>query len=108
MFCIEPKKIREKIACPQFGDRHYGEWGALRFEQRLCIFRLLQLVEAQEKRLRELEEKHGTWEEHDYIDDVVYTCSVCGEDWVTLEGTPADNLWNYCPHCGARMDGETK
>lgn len=34
-------KIREAISCPQFGDNHYGEWGALRLDQRNLIKRLL-------------------------------------------------------------------
>jgi len=35
------EKIREAISCPQFGDNHYGEWGALRPDQRKLIKRLL-------------------------------------------------------------------
>ena len=37
--------------------------------------------------------RHGHWEE--------FVCSVCGEiGW--------DNEDNYCPNCGAKMDGERK
>lgn len=35
------EKIRRAIACPQFGDDHYGEWGALRLDIRKLIKRLL-------------------------------------------------------------------
>lgn len=35
------EKIREAISCPQFGDNYYGEWGALRLDQRKLIKRLL-------------------------------------------------------------------
>lgn len=35
------EKIRKAIECPQFGNETYGEWGALRFEQRVLIKRLL-------------------------------------------------------------------
>lgn len=46
----------------------------------------------------------GKWTEHeDYNNDTYYTCSNCGEDWATIEGTPSDNMMNYCPHCGADM-----
>ena len=50
----------------------------------------------------------GEWEEIDdmYFDDVIYRCDVCKEDFVTIDGTPADNLWNFCPNCGADMRGE--
>ena len=34
-------KIRKSIECPQFGNSSYGEWGALRIEQRRNIKRLL-------------------------------------------------------------------
>lgn len=50
---------------------------------------------------------HGEWiEKEDWgVDDYYYTCSACGEDFVTIDGTPSENLWNYCPNCGAKMDG---
>ena len=49
---------------------------------------------------------HGEWTviEDDYNDDTIYQCSVCKEEFVTIDDTPADNLWNYCPNCGAKMD----
>ena len=49
---------------------------------------------------------HGEWTviEDDYTDDTIYQCSVCKEEFVTIDDTPADNLWNYCPNCGAKMD----
>ena len=50
--------------------------------------------------------KHGEWIEQDW-DDGVYKCSACGEEWCFMEGTPENNYTNYCPNCGARMDGET-
>lgn len=37
----------------------------------------------------------------------VYTCSKCRESYVLVEGTPKQNLWHYCPQCGARMDGDS-
>lgn len=35
------ERIRKAIVCPQFGDKAYGEWGALNLEQRKYIKRLL-------------------------------------------------------------------
>ena len=47
----------------------------------------------------------GKWIEYEeYNGDVYYECSACREPWCTIEGTPTDNMMNYCPHCGARMD----
>lgn len=38
---MNKEEMREYISCPQFGDEHYGKWGALNIEQRLCIKHLL-------------------------------------------------------------------
>lgn len=55
------------------------------------------------------EVRHGKWEETtEFNEDTIYRCSVCGEEFVTIDGTPADNLWHYCPNCGAKMDGDVK
>jgi predicted RNA-binding Zn-ribbon protein involved in translation (DUF1610 family) len=36
--------------------------------------------------------------------DSAFECSVCGwEDWDTL--TADTSKYNYCPNCGAKMDG---
>lgn len=32
--------VLDKVKCPQFGDTHYGDWGALNIEQRCAIKRL--------------------------------------------------------------------
>ena len=49
--------------------------------------------------------KTGKWiEQEDYNGDTYYDCSVCGESWTTIEGTPWQNGMNYCPHCGAKME----
>lgn len=53
--------------------------------------------------------KHGYWEEiSDYggWGETHYRCSVCGEEWYLEDGKPKDNNMNFCPRCGARMDGE--
>lgn len=53
---------------------------------------------------------HGRWivteEYNDVIEmDVVkYACSACGE--YRLSATTLSQATNYCPNCGARMDGE--
>ena len=53
---------------------------------------------------------HGEWTaiEDDWNMETIYQCSVCKEEFVTIDGTPAENLWNYCPNCGAKMDGERR
>lgn len=50
---------------------------------------------------------HGRWETvEDWDGDEHYQCSECGAEFVLIEGTPNDNDYLYCPHCGARMDGK--
>ena len=54
--------------------------------------------------------RHGRWEysTDEWFETDVYTCSKCRESYVLVEGTPKENLWNYCPNCGAKMDGNWK
>lgn len=48
---------------------------------------------------------HGHWiEQEDGNLDTYYTCSSCKEDFDLIAGTPYENLYNYCPSCGAKMD----
>ena len=48
--------------------------------------------------------RHGKWDHlPDYIDDLI-TCSICGETFNVLDNDTY--RFNYCPHCGARMDEE--
>lgn len=51
--------------------------------------------------------RHGRWEDStdEWLGTDVYTCSKCRESYVLVEGTPKENLWHYCPNCGAKMDG---
>ena len=48
---------------------------------------------------------HGRWEvsTDEWFETDVYTCSKCRESYVLVEGTPKENLWHYCPNCGAQM-----
>lgn len=40
---------------------------------------------------------HGEWKPNNLNGFKIYDCSNCGIHMETK--------WNYCPHCGARMDG---
>ena len=54
--------------------------------------------------------KHGEWLVI-FNDDgsESWMCSVCCEEWEFPEGHPIDDDGcNYCPNCGAKMDGERK
>lgn len=54
------------------------------------------------------EVKHGRWlYKEEIYGDSTWECSVCGEPYILLYGTPSDNLYNYCPNCGSlMMDGD--
>ena len=57
----------------------------------------------------EQEPKTGHWIEQDGFDgDIYYDCSECGESFCLIDGTPTDNMYNYCPNCGARLESEDK
>lgn len=67
-----------------------------------------QRIEQQAENLKDwLPVAHGHWISHEdnYVGDY-YTCSVCGCDWTTIDGTPEENNMKYCPECGAKMDEE--
>ena len=51
--------------------------------------------------------EHGEWilNPGDLYNDATWVCSVCGHEWVLIDGTPQENDMHYCPKCGARMDG---
>lgn len=46
--------------------------------------------------------RHGRWiEQEKYAFGVMYDCSIC-DNRILDNG----HSWNYCPNCGAKMDGE--
>lgn len=47
--------------------------------------------------------EHGSWFGDE--DGSVWECNQCGLAWQLNYGTPQENEMNYCPKCGARMDG---
>ena len=42
-------------------------------------------------------------EEKEASGDISYICTSCGQRF-ELNGTPADNNYNYCPDCGAIIE----
>lgn len=48
--------------------------------------------------------KHGCWE----YEDVDIVCSVCGGDGVLPWNKIKQHKFPYCPHCGAKMDGDAE
>ena len=54
--------------------------------------------------------RHGEWilNPCNLYNDATWVCSVCGNEWVLIDGTPLDNQMDYCPRCGAKMGGGTR
>ena len=51
-------------------------------------------------------ERHAHWEQPSYFNEEngVYRCSNCKEEFVLIDGNPKENGYEYCPHCGCKMD----
>lgn len=43
---------------------------------------------------------HGRWIEKPYLLGTTRYCSICGQNYGMPHG-----VFNYCPNCGAKMDG---
>ena len=52
-----------------------------------------------------IEQKHGHWVSDKT--DILFHCSEC-ETQISTNWDYDDLQWNYCPNCGAKMDGEMK
>ena len=97
MKLIDPKKIRfamAPIAPFLVGNSVHYEWIAFRDE-----VNQIPIIEAEPV-------KHAHWVpcEDEYEDE--YKCSACGGTQF-FAMTPQDEGWEYCPHCGAKMDEKT-
>ena len=48
--------------------------------------------------------RHGRWESDEA--DVLFHCSACETQISTSWDYDCDEMWNYCPDYGAKMDGD--
>jgi predicted RNA-binding Zn-ribbon protein involved in translation (DUF1610 family) len=56
-----------------------------------------------------VEVKHGRWTINTDDFTPAYRCSVCGYNKPMIAGERvSQGAMNYCPNCGAKMDGERK
>ena len=52
-----------------------------------------------------VQHEHGQWIEREpYVN--TFECSNCNHWFVLEDGSPAENNYNYCPNCGAKMGVE--
>ena len=55
------------------------------------------------------ETKHGQWKINEYKNHLNVVCSNCNKEfYVYKQGQYHIDRSNYCPNCGAKMDGERK
>jgi len=75
----------------------------------MCVFEILSHIELEIGNLpsAQPERKRGKWiEDDDGWDEVIWRCSECDAVFTLVDGTPKENEYYFCPHCGADMRGE--
>lgn len=53
------------------------------------------------------EVRHGTWIANRSPVEVEFSCSECGFSYIEADSYQECD-YNFCPNCGARMDGDTE
>lgn len=86
------EKIRKAIECPQFGYATYGEWGALKLEQRIYIKRLLDELDSADNYIKNVYLENQKYKE---VLDKLKECIknfLCTEEYINVNGIAiADN-----------------
>lgn len=76
------------------------------------VFRIKQWMYHHMTPTADVEEvRHGKWieSEDDYYGLYIIKCSLCREVWCFEVKDDVKLMnYNYCPNCGARMDGDTE
>ena len=72
------EKIRKAIECPQFGNNDYGEWGALRYDQRVLIKRLLDELDSADGYILKMHKEKQ--ELIEYLKEQINECKLTGND----------------------------
>ena len=79
-------------------SQEYLKWAVVEREKEIALLK---------KQLADIQPvQRGQWipEDEDY-EEGVYICSVCGYEFIITAGDLESNELNYCPRCGAKMDG---
>lgn len=79
------EKIRKAMECPQFGNNGYGEWGALRYDQRVLIKRLLDDLDSADGYILKMQKEKQ--ELIEYLKEQINECKLTGndEDYIKID-----------------------
>lgn len=96
----EELTIKELVGKLEYlkGSQEYLKWAVVEREKEIALLK---------KQLADVRPvQHGRWitEDEYYVDDT-YICSACGYEFIITDGDLESNELNYCPGCGAKMDG---
>lgn len=86
------EKREERVLC-----RHMTSYGECTLTEEPCVQGPCSREEPEEW----APVVHGQWR----YSGPLLECQSCGEIYSRLGGN-AGKLWNYCPNCGAKMDGD--
>ena len=81
------------------------EYHARNCREEVLLYRDIRIINEQQA-VDAVEVVHGRWEPREDVKGFV-CCSVC-HDCNIYDEWPDGKKWNYCPNCGAKMDGERK
>ena len=73
------------------------------------LFRCWQMdwLDCYDENKKLVEQKKGQWNIlTDEYDCEYMKCSVCSEEFYPVDEDTVDRVYNYCPHCGAKMEEE--
>ena len=88
----EIRKIQEVLA------EHQAQADSLAYR----VFESVKTALEQAPTVDAVEVVHGRWEKAEYYGWI--RCDKCKDVYIE-EGCLGNGKWNYCPHCGAKMDG---
>lgn len=112
MRLIDADSLKQKLVDhEEFFIQAYGGWENLPENDKIRVDELIGCIgEIVNSPTVDAEPvRHGRWETHGDDDDLscCYFCSQCGYNMDESEYLDNFSHLKYCPHCGAKMDGET-
>ena len=103
IFCDKPKDVMLYIAnYPTVDAVHRETLEQVMWERDVALHQLEEIGKGLGEKMDDVEPvRHGRWQVNEMFDYKDMTCLSCG--WLF---ECHEEEWNYCPHCGAKMDEE--